>query len=226
MSTDARDACAIIVATESDGDLPWREVAGRPLLAWSVTAFMSSPSIACILLVVPDAQVGRAMKIYRQASQEKVIAVPLHGARRRDGVELALRTLPADCRLVTIHDARRPLVTPMLIDAGVALARATGAAVPVEPVTETIKRVRDGVIVGAVPRKRLSRVQSPQIFARTLVQEAYHHAAPELDPPDEAALLLTVGLPVSCFEGSAENLYVASVDELPVVEELLWRRLD
>jgi 2-C-methyl-D-erythritol 4-phosphate cytidylyltransferase len=118
----------------------------------------------------------------------------------------------------------RPLVTPALIEVGVALARETDVAVPTEPVKETIKRVRDGAIVGAVPRERLTRAQTPQVFTRALLQEAYQRAAPDLEPPDEAALLLMVGLPVSCFEGDPENLRVTSVDELPVVEELLRRR--
>jgi 2-C-methyl-D-erythritol 4-phosphate cytidylyltransferase len=220
----ARDVCAIIVVTNTDGDLLWREVAGRPLLAWSVAAFEASPSIAHILLVVPEAQVGRATEMCGQAPQEKMIEVLLGGARRRDGVELALLTLPADCRLVAIHDAMRPLVTPTLIEAGVALARQTGVAIPTELVKETIKRVRDGVIVGAVPRERLARAQTPQVFTRALLQEAYQRAAPDLDPPDEAALLLAAGLPVSCYPGDAENLRVTLVDELPVVEELLRRR--
>ena len=104
------------------------------------------------------------------------------------------------------------------------MAQESGVAIPVEPVKETIKRVRDGVIVGAVPRERLTRAQTPQVFTRALLQEAYQRAAPDLEPPDEAALLLMVGLPVRCFEGDAENLRVTSVDELPVVEELLRRR--
>jgi 2-C-methyl-D-erythritol 4-phosphate cytidylyltransferase len=225
MPTDARDVCAIIVAIKQDGELIWREVAGRPLLVWSVAAFESSPSIAHILLVVPEAQLGRATELYRQASQEKIIAGLPGGARRRDSVELALQALPDDCRLVAIHDAMRPLITSTLIEAGVALAHETGVAVPVEPVKETIKRVHNGVIVGAVPRERLTRAQTPQFFVRALLLETYQCAAPDLDPPDEAALLLAAGLPISCYAGDSENLRVTSVDELPVVEELLRRRL-
>jgi 2-C-methyl-D-erythritol 4-phosphate cytidylyltransferase len=224
MTMDARDVCAIIVATDSDGELIWREVAGKPLLAWSVAAFEASPSIARILLVVPEAQVGRATELHRQAPQEKISAVLPDGARRRDGVEAALRTLPDDCRLVAMHDALRPLVTTALIEAGVALARETTVAVSTEPVKETIKRMRDGVIVGAVPRERLARAQTPQVFTRTLLHEAYQRASPDMDPPDEAALLLAAALPISCYAGDPENLRVSSVDELPVVEELLRRR--
>ena len=177
-----------------------------------------------ILLVVPEAHVGARDGRFIIKRQENIIAVLPGGARRRDSVEVALRALPDDCALVAIHDATRPLVTPALIEVGVALARETGVAVPVEPVKETIKRVRDGVIVGAVPRERLTRAQTPQVFTRALLQEAYQRAAPDLEPPDEAALLLMVGLLVRCFEGDPENLRVTSVDELPVVEEVLRRR--
>ena len=224
MSTNARDVCAIIVATSADGEMIWRDVAGRPLLAWSVATFESAPSVARILLVAPETQISRAQALNEQLSSEKPGAVLLGGPRRRERVEVALRALPDDCALVAIHDATRPLVTPALIEAGVALARESGVAIPVEPVKETIKRVRDGKIVGAVPRERLMRTQTPQFFSRTLLQEAFQRAAQDLDPHDEAALLLSVGLPIRCYEGDPENLRVTSVDELPVVEELLRRR--
>jgi 2-C-methyl-D-erythritol 4-phosphate cytidylyltransferase len=222
--TPTRDVCAIIVATGADGDLIWREIAGRPLLAWSVAAFESAASIKRILLVAPETQISRAQIFNEQSSSEKPGAVLLGGLRRRESVEVALRALPHDCALVAIHDATRPLVTPALIEAGVALARESGVAIPVEPVKETIKRVRDGMIVGALPRERLRRTQAPQFFSRILLQEAYQRAAPDLTPPDEAAQLLSVGLPIRCYEGETENLRVTSADELPVVEELLRRR--
>ena len=228
MPTDARDVCAIIIATEQDGDLIWREVAGRPLLAWSIAAFAAfaaSPSIARILLVVPEEQVSRAQAFQAHEHWEKVVAILPGGARRRAGIAAALRALPDECSLVAIHDALRPLVTTALIEAGMALARETGLAIPVEPVKETIKRVRDGVVIGAVPRESLTRAQAPQFFSRAILQEAYQRAAPDLDPHDEAALLLAAGLPIRCYAGNAENLRVASVGELPVVEELLRRRL-
>jgi 2-C-methyl-D-erythritol 4-phosphate cytidylyltransferase len=225
MPTDARDVCAIIVATEQDGDLIWREVAGRPLLAWSVAAFAASPSIARILLIVPEAQADHAQALCEQEPWEMVSTILPGGARRRDSVEAALRTLPDECSLVAIHDALRPLVTTAIIEAGVALARETGVAIPVEPVKETIKRVRDGVVIGAVPRERLTRAQAPQFFSRAIRQEAYQRAAPDLDPPDEVSLLLAADLQIRCYAGGAENLRVASVGELPVVEELLRRRL-
>jgi 2-C-methyl-D-erythritol 4-phosphate cytidylyltransferase len=225
MPTDARDVCAIIVATEQDGDLIWRGVAGKPLLAWSVVAFAATPSSACVLLVVPEAQADHVRAMCEQEPWEMVSAILPGGARRRDGVEAALRALPDECSLVAIHDALRPLVTTASIEAGVALARKTGVAIPVEPVKETIKRMRDGVIVDFVPRERLARVQTPQFYSLPLLQKAHQRVAPNLDPPDEVSLLLAAGLPVSCYTGDAENQRVTSVDELAVVEELLRRRL-
>jgi 2-C-methyl-D-erythritol 4-phosphate cytidylyltransferase len=222
MLADTRDLCAVIVANDVDGDLIWREVAGKSLLAWSVAAFTAASSIVRILLVVPEAQVSRAQAFCEQVSPVVMLA---GGGWRPAGVKSALRELSSDCHLVAIHDATRPLVTPALIEAGVALARETGSAIPVEPVKETIKRVRDGVIIGAVPRERLARVQTPQCFTRALLLEAYQRAAPDFDPLNEAALLLTVGLPIHCYEGSAENLRVSSAGDLSVVEELLRRRL-
>jgi 2-C-methyl-D-erythritol 4-phosphate cytidylyltransferase len=227
MANVARDVCSIILATEADGDLIWREVAGKPLLVWSIAALASAPSVARIALVVPAMQVGHAQAVKEHAPWEKDITVLSGSARRRDSVEFALRALPDECKLLAIHDATRPLITPRMIEAGVALAREAGAAIPVEPVKETIKRVRDGVIVGAVPREGLKRVQTPQVFRRALLLEAYQRAAPDLDIHDETALLLAAGLPLgstSCYVGDPENLRVASVDDLPVVEELLLRR--
>jgi 2-C-methyl-D-erythritol 4-phosphate cytidylyltransferase len=218
--------CAIVIAAGPGSELIWSEAAGKPLLAWTVAAFEAAPSIARILLVVPADEIARAELLQAQEAWRRVGAVLPGGNRRREGVEAAMRTLDEDCDLVAIHDATRPLVTLALIEAGVALARERGAAIPAEPVKETIKRVRAGVIVGTVPRERLARAQSPQVFARARLQEAYHRAAPELDPPDEAALSLRVGLPVTCYAGDPENLRVTSADDLLLVDALLQRRND
>jgi 2-C-methyl-D-erythritol 4-phosphate cytidylyltransferase len=223
---DACDVCAIIVAAASDRELMWREVAGKPMIVWSVAAFAAAPSVARILLVVPTAQMASAQALLERESSGNVGAILPGDARRRESVAAALGAMPDTCQIVAISDATWPLLTPALIEAGAALARVTGVAVPVEPVKETIKRVRDGVIVGGVPRERLARAQAPQCFARSRIEEAYQRAAPGLDPPDEATLLLAVGLPIHCYVGDAENLRVASVGDLPVVEELLRRRLN
>jgi 2-C-methyl-D-erythritol 4-phosphate cytidylyltransferase len=225
MAMDARDVCAVIIAAESDGELIWRAVTGKPLIAWSVAAFAAAPSVTRILLVVPAARIGSAQAMLERESSGKVGAILPAGGRRRESVAAALGVMPDECAVVAVSDATWPLITPALIEDGAALARVTGVAVPVEPVKETIKRVRDGVIVGGVPRERLARAQAPQCFVRARIGEAYQRAAPQLDPPDEATLLLTVGLLLHHYAGDAENIRVASVDDLPFVEELLRRRL-
>jgi 2-C-methyl-D-erythritol 4-phosphate cytidylyltransferase len=98
------------------------------------------------------------------------------GAERADSVARALEVVDPACEFVAVHDAARPCLTPELIDAVFAAARAHGAAVPGLPVADTLKRVGpDGLVAETVPRAGLVAVQTPQAFRRDLLVRAYAH---------------------------------------------------
>lgn len=188
------------------------EIGGRPLLAWTLAAMASASEIERVVVVTsPERQAEVARASWLPA---KVVDVVGGGARRQESVHagfVALDRLGVNEEApVLVHDGARPLVRPELIGA---VARATllhGAAIPVLPVAETLKRI-DGDRVGAtVDRSGLGAAQTPQGVRRGLLREAYRRypAGSAETWTDEAALLEACGVAVHVVPGDPDNLKV------------------
>ena len=116
--------------------------------------------------------------------------------------------------------ARGPLASPALVDAVAAAVEAYGAALPVLPVAETLKRVEDGRVVETVDRATLAAAQTPQGARRELLLRAWEMFPPdgEREFTDEAALLEACRIPVHAIPGDPTNLKVTLPDDLRRVE--------
>ena len=157
----------------------------------------------------------------------KVVDVVAGGARRQESVYagfVAFDRLGADDMApVLVHDGARPLVRQGLIRAVAETTARHGAAIPVLPVAETLKRI-DGDRVGAtVDRDGLGAAQTPQGIRRDLLREAFrrHPAGSTETWTDEAALLEASGIPVRVVPGDPDNLKVTVRGDLDRAEALL-----
>jgi 2-C-methyl-D-erythritol 4-phosphate cytidylyltransferase/2-C-methyl-D-erythritol 2,4-cyclodiphosphate synthase len=159
-----------------------------------------------------------------------VAAVVAGGARRQDSVAAGVAALgegePGD--VILVHDGARPLVSRALIERVAAAAAEHGAAIPVVPVAETLKRVEHGRIAGTVDRAALAAAQTPQGVRRDVLARAW-----AIEPPrgpttwtDEAALLEACRIPVHAVPGESTNLKVTLPDDLARVEAALVARGD
>ncbi len=155
----------------------------------------------------------------------KVTAVVRGGEMRQDSVANGVEALdPADDDIVLVHDGARPLVTQDLIERVLEAARTTGAAIPGLPLEDTIKEAEAGRVVRTVPRERLVRVQTPQGFSAGLLRRALDAAKTAgLAATDEAALLESLGLPVTIVPGDPRNLKITSPLDLTAAEAYLGR---
>ena len=126
-------------------------------------------------------------------------------------------------RPVLVHDGARPLASPALVEAVVEAVGRHGAAIPVLPVAETLKRVDDGRILETVDRAGLASAQTPQGARRRLLLEAWDRFPPDGPPSftDEAALLEACTITVHAIPGEPTNLKVTLPDDLTRVEQLL-----
>ena len=149
---------------------------------------------------------------------------------RSESVRLALAAAGggSDQDLVLVHDAARPLLTTELArrrSALLKLTRAIDAAIAAVPMTDTVKRVRDGVVSETLERSELWAVQTPQVFRRAALERA-------LDVPDEvlaqatddAWLVERAGGRVGVVKASSENLKVTTPLDLALAEMLLASR--
>lgn len=225
MQTDVRTpgmAGAIVFASHHPTpELLWSPVAGRPLLAWSVAACEQTPAIAETLLIVPEDQLAEAQSLAISQGWARVRIVP-GGQRYRESVEGGLRALDLSLVWVVVHEAARPLVTPALLTAALDLAQQTDADVVTGgTVKETVKRLRDGLVVETLPREQMARAQTPYVFRRKRLLAAHTSLPPEQDFPDEATLALAAGLLLRVIPGAPDNVRVNSAADLAVVAALL-----
>ena len=153
-----------------------RSLGGRPLLAWSLAAIAAASRVERMVVVVAPIASRRSP---RPAGCRRGREVVAGGPRRQDSVA-AGRPAPRPAirparieRVVLVHDGARPLVSPALVEAVVdARRRGHGAAIPVLPVAETLKRVDGDRVVGTVERAGLAAAQTPQGVRRRLLRDA------------------------------------------------------
>jgi len=143
------------------------------------------------------------------------------GAQRADSVRNALARVRPEAEFVAVHDAARPLLVPEWIDRVFRAAEASGAAILATPVTSTLKRVKkDSTIEATVPRDGLWAAQTPQVFRRQLLLDAYSRQG-SLQPTDEAQLVEQLGHPVTLVEGSPLNLKITTYEDFRLAEAAL-----
>jgi 2-C-methyl-D-erythritol 4-phosphate cytidylyltransferase len=166
----------------------WADLDGRSLLAHAIAAARRARAAELIVVVAPDRLAHLA---------EPEVRVVAGGARRRDSVAAGLAASSASW--LAIHDAARALAPPGMFIRGAAAAQDTGAAIPVLPLKDTVKRVADGLVVDTPPRTEHVVVQTPQVFRRDVLERAL--ASTDDDVTDEATLVERLGVAVATFEG-------------------------
>ena len=190
---------------------------GRPLLAWTLDALAVAPVVARLVVVTS----ADRMEEIRSAPwlPSKVVAVVAGGDRRQGSVAAGLaeldrldggRAADAGTRVVLVHDGARPVVSPALIDEVATAAALHGAAIPVVPIGETVKRVAAGRVETTVDRSALATAQTPQGIRRSVLRAAFERY-PANGPDvftDEAALLEACSIPVHVIDGEPDNIKV------------------
>jgi 2-C-methyl-D-erythritol 4-phosphate cytidylyltransferase len=149
------------------------------------------------------------------------------GPERFDSVANALARVPPTVDLVAVHDAVRPLGTATLVDAVFAAAARHGAAMPAVPVADTLKRVDPATnrISETIPRAGLWQAQTPQVFRRDWLVEAYARRG-ELGAAitDDAQLIEAIGHAVVVVPGSPANFKITTKEDLELAEAVLKAR--
>jgi 2-C-methyl-D-erythritol 4-phosphate cytidylyltransferase/2-C-methyl-D-erythritol 2,4-cyclodiphosphate synthase len=186
---------------------------GRSLLQWSVEAMAAARSVARVIVVArPD----RVAELAAESWLANATVVP-GGERRSDSVRAGVKEATAG--VVLVHDGARPLASPALADMVARAADQHGAAVPVVPVVDSLKR-GDGETLGAsVERDGLVRAQTPQGARRQILLDAMAAAGDEAFS-DEAALLESQGVAIATVPGESANIKVTSPADLDMVRAL------
>lgn len=193
-------------------------LAGEAMLVHAARALATAESVQGLIAVVPGDRVAEARALL--SGSEKLRGVAAGGPRRQDSVQAGLGLLDAAFDgVVLVHDAARPLVEPSLVESVAAAAWRTGAAVPVLPVPDTLKRIASGRVTGTEDRTALAAAQTPQGFRCQLLRRAYEAALRAgVELTDEAMAVERLGQPVTAVPGSPRNRKITGADDLAWAE--------
>jgi 2-C-methyl-D-erythritol 4-phosphate cytidylyltransferase len=198
---------------------------GTPLLLHTLAALASVPEIDLVVPVVAAADRGRLNTLASDLARiPKLAAAVTGGAERQDSMRAGLASLGPEISLVAVHDAARPFVRAADVARVLAAAREVGAALLAVPVTDTIKRVRDGRVVETPERSTCWAAQTPQAFRIEVLREALAKAtAAGVVVTDDVQLVERLGLPVAVVEGHPGNVKITGPQDLAVAEARLAR---
>lgn len=199
------------------------EVAGRPVIAHTWQRFDAAPCIAEIVVVVRDGLQSAFEELARAGGFRKPFRLVAGGRERQDSVWNGLASLPESAEVVAIQDGARPCTAVELIEATIAAARETGAAVAAQRVTDTIKESRDGIAVERhLDRARLWAVQTPQTFRVDAIRRALAAVRERgLRVTDDTAACELIGQAVRLVESRVPNPKITTPADLAYLELLL-----
>ena len=145
------------------------------------------------------------------------------GASRAETVKKAMAEVNAEAGFIAVHDGARPMLTGRWIDQVFNAAFDSGAAIPAVPVASTLKRVdEDRNITETVDRSGLWAAQTPQVFRRDILEQAYA-AADDFSATDEAQMVQNAGHAVQVVEGSSMNFKITTTSDFKMAEALIDR---
>lgn len=199
------------------------ELAGIPIIFHTLKAFEQCEVIEEIIVVIPAQESAGFLSFADKHDLRKLAKVVPGGATRAESVLRGLEAVrEVTTEIVAVHDGVRPFVTPDEITRTVEAAKLAGAAILVSTPVDTMKEVRDGVVVRTLNRAQLRNALTPQCFRYKLLRHAYEQTDvfdPELT--DESSLVERLRVRVATVEGSARNIKITQPEDLAIAEAML-----
>ncbi len=193
-------------------------LAGKPVFAHSAAAFLRSGVIDTFVITYRDQHQLLELSAYAPTPTLFVRG----GAERQDSVAAALAELPDSVNYVFIHDCARPLIQVEQLVALHKIVRTEDAVVLAHRVTDTIKKHRGEGLLRSLDRDRLWAMETPQVFSRELICQAYAKvAAKKLRITDDASAVELLRHPVALLENTNPNPKLTTPADLPYLEFLL-----
>lgn len=220
-------ASAVIVAggsgTRFGRKKQFLDLCGVPLIRRTVDVFASHEAVDTIIVAVPPEDMDLTRRLLEGTASP--VRVVQGGRTRQESVYNGLLNIEG-AGTVLVHDAVRPLVTEELISRVLEGLGEGDACIPVLSVSNTLKEVREGVVVRTVPRSDLYEVQTPQAFPALKILKAHTLARQRgiLDATDDSAVIEQAGGMVRVVEGDPFNIKITVAKDLEIAEAMLTCR--
>ena len=197
----------------------FQPLAGRAVFLRSIDLFAGRNEVCQILLVVSPGDAAELSERFGGELSALGAELVEGGARRSDSVRNALAKLDDGAELVCVHDAVRPCAAPERIDAVFHAAGESGAAILACPLHGTIKKAdTSGKIITTVDREGLWEAQTPQVFDRDLLVEAYALGG---QATDDAEMVQRTGREVTVVASDMNNIKITTQADLAFAKAVI-----
>lgn len=203
------------------------EIAGLPIVGWSIQTFAAMNEIAEIVIATEPELIEAMRELARRLAAECPVRLVGGGALRQDSVFAGLREVSSDCDAVLVHDGARPLVCATDVRAGMRQVRTGRAALLAAPVIDTIKSVepQSRRVTATLDRRSLWAAQTPQFALTGELRVAHERARRDgWTVTDDAALLERAGVEVVVVPPTSENFKVTFPADIARAEAILETR--
>lgn len=195
------------------------QLVNKPVWMHAAEVFAERRDVKQIVLVISEDDKDYFNEKYSGNAAMLGVEVVLGGTERADSVLNGLKRVREEIELVAIHDAARPCIADQWISSVFDAAADSGAALLAIPCASTIKRVGSShEILETVPRKGLWLAQTPQVFRRKVLLDAYAQHENPRQATDDASIVEEVGHPVKVVEGNALNIKITTKSDLKFAE--------
>ena len=218
-----REKCTAVVLAAGKGSRmgtkiqkQYLEICGKPVLYYSLAAFAASPIIDEIVLVTGEGKTDYCRKnIIEAYGITKVNKIVVGGKERYESVYKALREIEPE-GYVFIHDGARPYVGKQSINDLVECLKTYDAGLLMVPCKDTIKEVKEGIVVKTLKRETLMQAQTPQVFKSEDIKVAYQKAKDEgyVATDDSQLFERYIDKDIKAVLGDYSNLKITTQEDL------------
>lgn len=202
-------------------------IGGKPVLVRCLEMLKKTDVVDAVVVVTTADDIKKTDELIKEYSYlypDIKISITGGGRERQDSVAAGLACVDSSCSYVAVHDGARPFAGKEVFLRTLAAAERFGAAVPAVPVKDTIKQVKEGgvLVLRSLKRSELVAVQTPQIFKKEILENAYQRL--EKQPvfvTDDASLVEAAGGEVAVVDGIYENIKITTPEDLLIAEEII-----
>jgi 2-C-methyl-D-erythritol 4-phosphate cytidylyltransferase len=200
------------------------ELNSIPVFIHSLKVFEEDELCDGIILAIHPQDEAEFNSLLKKYGVKKVLELVPGGKERQDSIYNALKTVKGD-GIILVHDAARPFIRKEHIHGLLDTALETGAAIIGVQAKDTMKTVRDDVVMATVERSSLWAVQTPQAFRFSVLYNAYEHAEKEhFIGTDDSSLVERISHPVTMVEGDYDNIKLTTKEDLFFAQAIIKKR--
>lgn len=205
---------------------PYLKIDGITILEHTIRQFINIPGLVQVVVAASKEYHADIRSFFIDNKSGVKLTVVDGGSERQHSVYNALSALSEDADLIAVHDAVRPFIDKETISKCLISASETGAAITGVPAKDTIKKTdRSATIIDTPDRSLLWQAQTPQVFKKEILLEAYNMALnDQFTGTDDSSLVERLGYKVTIIEGNRENFKITYPLDMQLTELLIRER--